>query len=356
MALLHNLPLGYSLFIATPQKLHLRAQSGGSVVFECETANGVVNAKASRDNSSLVAIADSHVVILYDTARGGDRKYELKKGDGEPSLLLFSPDSRILYFTTTLSTSVQAYSIPTAELLPTLPPHPSPPNTLSISTNGDILLSASPTPPTVYLQDLRWGGSAPVNFQSTDARSPITCAAFHSLEGSSQILYTNFVLGFQDGALAMYRLFLPHPTKHRKASYAHHTQAQAFQLQPIRVGAIRKLHKAAMGGITVARFLPGYKSRVVSIGHDGRCRLMDFENATSLSILSNGPLSSRGRPENEVMLGGDATEELRKIYEGSETLIAIGTHAGKVLVFNVLGLLIHEVCYGCTGHHCRMGW
>ena len=40
---------------------------------------------------------------------------------------------------------------------------------------------------------------------------------------------------------------------------------------------MKKLHKAAMGGITAAAFVPGYASRVVSIGHDGRCRLVDFK-------------------------------------------------------------------------------
>lgn len=157
-----------------------------------------------------------------------------------------------------------------------MPPHSSPPNTIAISNNGDVLISTSPIPPTVYLQYRRWGASTPVNFQPTDARSPVTCAAFQTLEKSSQPTYMNFVLGFQDGTLAMYRLFLPHSTKHHTPSIAHGTQT--FQLQPIRVGAIRKLHKNAMGGITAAEFLAGYKKRVVSIGQDGRCRLVDFED------------------------------------------------------------------------------
>lgn len=112
-------------------------------------------------------------------------------------------------------------------------------------------------------------------FQPTDARSPVTCAAFQSREEDSQPSYTNFVLGFQDGALALYRLFLPHATDNGKQSHVRHTRA--FQLQPVRVGAIRKLHKAVMGGMTAAEFLPGYKSRVLSIGQDGKCRLVDFE-------------------------------------------------------------------------------
>lgn len=59
---------------------------------------------------------------------------------------------------------------------------------------------------------------------------------------------------------------------------SHPNQTQALIQQPLKVGSIRKLHKAAMGGITAAEFIPGYKSRAISIGHDGRCRLVDFED------------------------------------------------------------------------------
>ncbi|KAI4653306.1 hypothetical protein J4E93_001068 [Alternaria ventricosa] len=270
-----RLPFDQSLFVATPNAIYLRSQLARKKLFECETANGIVNARASKDNSSLFAVADSQVVILHDATRSKDRKYKLKNGDGEPRLLLFSPDSRILYFTTTLSNSVQAYSIPNDELLPCLPSHPSPPNAIAISSNGTVLLSASPNPPTIYLQDQRWGRSAAVDFRPTDARSAATCAAFQQADGPAQLSYTNFVIGFQDGLLAMYRLFLPSLRKRSEDSRVH--QPQYFQLQPIRVGVIQKLHKPAMGGMLAAEFLPGYKSRVVSIRHDGKCRLVDFE-------------------------------------------------------------------------------
>ncbi|CAN9331375.1 unnamed protein product [Alternaria alternata] len=49
-----------------------------------------------------------------------------------------------------------------------------------------------------------------------------------------------------------------------------------------------------------------------------------------------------------VLLGGDAAEDAGDVYKGFETLIAIGTQAGKVLVFNALGLLIHEITVGVS--------
>lgn len=58
--------------------------------------------------------------------------------------------------------------------------------------------------------------------------------------------------------------------------------------------------------------------------------------------MTDGPHTSKGRKDKTVLLGGDATEEQELIFKGSQTLIAIGTEAGKVMVFNVLGLLINE--------------
>ncbi|CAO2657145.1 Nn.00g032710.m01.CDS01 [Neocucurbitaria sp. VM-36] len=323
MALMH-LPPQQNLFVTTPNAIYHRSQLINNPLFECETANGIVNARASRDNSSLFVVADSHVVILCDAKRGKDKRYKLSSGDGEPRLLLFSPDSRILYFTTTLSTSVQAYSISTAQLLPALLSHPSPPNTIAVSSNGGVLLSASPDPPTIYLQDRRWGGIAPVTFRPTDARSPVTCAAFHTFDDTVQPTYTNFILGFLDGTVAMYHFFLPSLSDPRGTSHTH--PMQSFQLQPVSVGAIQKLHKAAMGGVTAVEFIPGYKSRIHVSGP-----------ATCLSVVSKGKVTIPN--ENGAAYAGT-------IHEGQDTLIAIGSQAGKVLVFNNLGLLVHEITMG----------
>ncbi|KAF2641745.1 hypothetical protein P280DRAFT_424235, partial [Massarina eburnea CBS 473.64] len=328
-----QLPINSSLFIATPGAIQAYSRSGQKPLCECAT-DGIVNARAAKDNSSLIAVADSHLVILHDSARGHDRKYRLNNGEGEPRLLLFSPDSRTLYFTTTLSTAIQAYCIPTGELLPPPQIHPSPPNILTISDDGNILLSASSSPPTIFIQDLRVGGSAAVNVHPTHASSPAVFAAFSSSDEYAVSASTTFVLGFQDGTLCLYRLSTPT----RRPSYvdAHLNQGQTFHLQQTKIGSIRRLHKAAMGGITAAEFLPGYKSRVVSIGHDGRCP------ATCLSVMTSAPMMSRGRRDRAVLIGGDSTHD-EPVYRGRETFIAVGTQAGRVMVFNVLGLLVHEV-------------
>ncbi|KAF2877193.1 hypothetical protein BDV95DRAFT_463201, partial [Massariosphaeria phaeospora] len=339
-----QLPPDHNLCVTTPSAIYFHTSSTRRRLFQCATPEGILNARAAKDNSGLLAVADSQLVILFDAARGRDREYRLKSGDGEPRLLLFSPSSCVLYFTTSLSTSIQAYSIASAELLPPTQVHLSPPSVLAISTDGNILLSASPTPPMILMQDLRGGSGSPVNFQSGDSRSPVTCAAFQAHDSFSHVPHFVFMLGFQDGTLALYRVTLPTLSRPHGESYLF--QAQAYQLQPTRIGAIKKLHKAAMGGITAAEFMPGYKARVVSIGHDGRCRLYVAGSALCLAVATTAttaPFASRGRKDKTVFLDGGSTEGHDQVYQGVETLIAVGTQAGKVSVFNTLGLLVHEV-------------
>jgi hypothetical protein len=81
MASPHQFTLGRGLFIATPNTVHLKSQLADESLFECEATDGIANARASKDNSSLFAVADGQVVILHDATRGKDRKYRLKKGD-----------------------------------------------------------------------------------------------------------------------------------------------------------------------------------------------------------------------------------------------------------------------------------
>ncbi|PSN69980.1 hypothetical protein BS50DRAFT_618931 [Corynespora cassiicola Philippines] len=324
MALTSQIPhAGRNLFIATPGAAWLQKNSQRSLLFRCATSDGVVSARPSQDNSGLLAITDSHLVVLHDAARGTDRRCKLKSGDGDPRLLVFSPDSRTLYFTTTLSHSIQAYSISNAELTTLTHVHPSPPNVLAVSKDGNIIVSASPTPPVILMQDIHFLGRAPLQFQPSHSKYPVTCCSFRVSDHNSSVAQTFFLLGYQDGTLAVYRLSprILHPAN----------QHQKLPLHPYELGSIKKLHKAAMGGIAAAEFVPGYKSRIHVSGP-----------ATSLSITSKGPFRSRGRKDKAVLFSGDGTPGERT-YEGSETLIAIGTHAGKAFVFNILGLLLNEI-------------
>lgn len=89
MAELRPPPPESRLFIATPNAVFFQDELTKKTLFECDTVDSIVNARASRDNSSLFAVADSQVVVLYDAARCRNKKYKLKSGDvrGIPLLI-----------------------------------------------------------------------------------------------------------------------------------------------------------------------------------------------------------------------------------------------------------------------------
>lgn len=74
----HSLPFGRNLLITTSNSIHLQTPTGDKTIFECASAGGIVNACAAPDNSSLLAIADSHGVLVHDTAQPRDEKHKLK--------------------------------------------------------------------------------------------------------------------------------------------------------------------------------------------------------------------------------------------------------------------------------------
>lgn len=77
MATSSQLPGDLNLFIATADAIHAHSRTARKLLFECAT-DGIVNARPANDNSGLLAVADSQVVILHDAARGTDREYRLK--------------------------------------------------------------------------------------------------------------------------------------------------------------------------------------------------------------------------------------------------------------------------------------
>lgn len=113
-----------------------------------------------------------------------------------------------------------------------------------------------------------------MHFKPTESTTSVTCAAFETSGSTLRSLQTNLVLGFRDGTLAMYRVFLP-VLVHAQATST--SYLQTIQPQIVKLGAISKLHRALIGGVTATAFVPGYTSRAVSVGSDGRCRLVDFE-------------------------------------------------------------------------------
>jgi hypothetical protein len=70
-----------SLFIATTNSVRYYSQLLNKTLFECDNTDGIVNVRASKDNSGLFAVADSQVVILHDASQDKARNYTLNNGD-----------------------------------------------------------------------------------------------------------------------------------------------------------------------------------------------------------------------------------------------------------------------------------
>lgn len=88
----HSLPFGRNLLITTSNSIHLRTSAGDKTIFECASADGIVNACAAPDNSSLLAIADSHGVLMHDTAQPRNKKHKLKDSSVSISELSMQED------------------------------------------------------------------------------------------------------------------------------------------------------------------------------------------------------------------------------------------------------------------------
>lgn len=343
-----DFPTNQHLLITTPSYIFAWDTLGLKTVFSSSKA-GIVAAKEAKDGSGILAVADRHVVVLQDTNRGQEKSWGLEADGDEVRQLEYTANSRDLYLTTKLTGSVQRYSTEHARLFNPPSVHNSPPVALSISPTGHILLSASEDPPSIYIKNLAHN-SAPVLLQPRASDGPVCVAGFHPERANI------FFLGFANGTLAAYdatRIMKRQHGKYANQEHANHGEIARFT----------EMHRPTSKGganaksvtITGAAFLPGYKTRAISVGSDGRCRLVDFADGgitlrtwhakaplTSVSVMSMKeeavckptPYARRKRPgEGLNMIGGPTS---------TNNLIAVGRADGKVLVYDSLGILLTQ--------------
>lgn len=98
-------------------------------------------------------------------------------------------------------------------------------------------------------------------------------------------------------------------------------------------------------GITGAAFLPGYRSRAVTVGADGKCKVVDFEKnqivrtwhvrgpATCLSIFSPSQAKRKAGVQRQPTA----------INGTSNTVLAIGRIDGKVVLFDSAGVKLRDL-------------
>ncbi|KAI9672179.1 MAG: hypothetical protein M1831_001993 [Alyxoria varia] len=206
------------------------------------------------------------------------------------------------------------------------------------------MVSASPTPRTILLLDTTSEvGAVPIKPRNSDA--PVSTAAFHP--GNQD----TFVLGFLNGTLSVHscsRIVLGRDKRSEGLLGCY----QRLHQQSLKRNNIVSKHSAL--GVTSAAFLGSHKARIVSIGIDRTCKIVDFEKrpqilctwslgafGTTLAVL---PSSSTAH-----ILERDGAASMNGVTYDSHTsgsdddLIAIAKSNGHVTVYSAIGVVQQEI-------------
>ncbi|KAH0336100.1 WD40 repeat-like protein, partial [Aureobasidium melanogenum] len=360
-----KLPKNSHLIITTSGGIFSWDRDGVKQLFS-SSKKGILAAREAKDGSQVLAVADEHVVVLHDCKRGREESWGLSGSEGIVRLLEYAPDAKSLFLSTSLTGAIQHYSIHESRYLDPPSNHPSPPTVLAISSTSHLMLSASENPSVVYLQNLALKTSA-IQLHPSASGAAVATAAFHPERPNI------FLLAFKDGTIAAYdatRITRTSEactsTKSRSVNNGH--AGEISHLSNLhRVTNIRNLSdppdaspNTTIGSrtmaITGAAFLPGFRSRAVSAGADGRCRLVDFEAGgkilrtwhaqapvTSLSVLA---IKSSSKTEKTV-----SKQKPGVTISGTEakTVIAVGRVDGQVLLFDSVGLRLDQVRVNALG-------
>lgn len=334
------------LLIATPRHVFAWDKSGVHSLFRSRRSS-IVAAREAKDGSGVLAIASRNVVVLHDTKRGKDESWGLNADQEEVRHLEYSHDAKSLFLTTTCDGTVQRYDTESARMLDPAEKLPTAPVALAVSPTGHIVLSASHDPPVVFLKNLAHN-TVSNSFHPNASAAPVSCAVFHPERPNV------FLLAFRDGTVAAYDA-----TKMPKRS------PDQFSAKDGEISHLLNLHRVMVTGdssldrstlaspIAGVAFLPGYKTRAVTAGRDGKCKIIDFASQgvilrswhakaplTSISVFAMKPevgRSVRGsrhsRASSSHTIGGPTT---------TESLIALGRIDGKIHIYDTVGLLLAQ--------------
>jgi WD40 repeat protein len=328
-------PAGKHLLITTPSHIVSWDTSGIHELFK-SSKSGIAAATESKDGSGILAVADKHMVVLHGTQRSKEKSWGLSAPDDEVRHLEYTKDSKNLYLTTTASNAIQCYSTQTHQLLSPPQTLASPAVALAISPTDHLMISAQGTPPVVYLKDLAKNSTTTL-LKPQASTSGITIAAFHPERANI------FLLAFDDGTLAV---FDAAQLRRGVGEGKYNDQSHTGRAE---IGRRTQLHRAMQvktegrsRAIAGAAFLPGHKLKTVTVGVDGRCKLLDF--SAGVNVLrtwhAEAPLSCVSvLPPLE---DESSTKQRNKPAAGPRnpgTLIAVGTQDSKVHIYDSLGLL-----------------
>ncbi|KAF7189674.1 hypothetical protein HII31_08994 [Pseudocercospora fuligena] len=342
-------PQDRHLLITTPRHIFAWDTSGVHEVFH-SSKGGIVAAKEAKDGSGMLAVASRNVVVMHDTKRGKEASWGLNAPEEEVRHLEYSNDAKSLFLSNTSDGVIQQYSVERSRLLAPAQQHTSSPAAVAISPTGHMLLSASSSPPEISLKNLAHN-SLPTLMMPEASSASVCCAAFHPERPNI------FMLAFRDGTVSAYDA-----TRIKKDYNSSRDDGEISHIPNLHRSVVFGTSSVDRSGIAApviaVAFLPGFKTRAVSVGHDGRCRLFDFANGgvvlrtwhakaplTSLSILAGKPsrtksTSSSSEPQKERRqkvashtIGGPTS---------IDSIIAVGRVDGKVHLYDTLGLLLAQ--------------
>ena len=245
--------------------------------------------------------------------------------------------------------SILCFSISGKRVIATSFPHPSSPTILAVSKESKTLLTASETPQILYLHKLQ-RLTAPQILHPQASSAPVTSAAFHPDRDNV------FLLCFQDGSVAAYDIAKfqtrdSHFEDTCKYEYGHikkiHSPFTRWKREELISRSILEANLKTqisddkigriLRPIASAAFVAGYRNRAVTVGYDGRCRLIDFGGGGKLLRTW-----SLGAPATclSILETGENTQA-RARFRGH--IITVGTLKGNILFYNSVGLLLHEV-------------
>lgn len=341
-------PENSHLLITTPRHVFAWDRSGIRPIFRSK-AGGIVAAREAKDGSGVLAVASSNVVVMHDARRRKDESWGLNAPREEVRHLEYSPDATSLFLSTTSGGAIQHYSTEKQRLLDPAQTHHAAPVALAISPTGHLMLSASQDPPMVFLKNLAHNTS-PLKIQPQASDAAVCCAVFHPERPNV------FLLAFRDGTVAAYDATkMPRNNRGTYANQQSVNDGEIAHLQKVHRATAADADAAPIAGIT---FLPGYKTRAITAGRDGRCKLIDFTKGgeTLRTWHAKAPLTSiavwglRAKAE-PGSLREVASEHRRNRSSSSHTIggptstssiIAVSRLDGKVQLYDSVGLLLAQ--------------
>lgn len=338
-----SFPSDTHLLITTPRHVFAWDAGGVHIIFSSRRGS-IIAAREAKDGSGVLAVASSNVVVMHDTKRGQEQSWGLDPQREEVRHLEYAPDAKSLFLSTTSDGTVQRYSTVTSRMLGEMQKHDAVPVALAVSCTGHLVLSASHQPPVIFLKNMEHN-SAPVQLQTNASKAPVSCAVFHPERPNI------FLLAFRDGTVAAYDSTRISRSERQSASDGE-------------ISCLRNVHRAVVTGeessrqlalaapVVGAAFLPGFKTRAVTAGRDGKCKIIDFARGgvmlrtwhakaplTSISAIAlRSQIEKQGVPAAATRKRSSASHTIGG-PTSTECMIAVSRIDGQVHIYDSVGIL-----------------